>query len=115
MNKIKTLLASAVTLVLPALAFAQINTAPVGAGNIDQPNSVGALVDNITNLTGLVFGTIAVIMFVVAGILFMTAQGDPEKIKTARGAFMWGIVGVAVGIIAWGVITLTSTIFTAGA
>jgi len=72
---------------------------------------VGTLSDLIhaaENVTGLVFGAIAVICFVIAGILFLTAQGQPEKIKTARSAFIWGVGGVIVGIIAFSIIALVS-------
>lgn len=54
----------------------------------------------------VVFGGISVICFLYSGILFLTAQGEPGKISTAKSSFLWGIVGVAVGILAYSIITI---------
>ena len=50
------------------------------------------------------FAAFAVVMFFVAGILFLSARGEPEKIKQARAALFWGIIGVVVGLLARGVV-----------
>jgi len=110
MNKIKLTIASLSLVVLPVIALAQLptswNDAPEGI--ISDPFELAA---RIAGLMWLVFGVIALICFVLAGVLFLTAQGDPEKIATARGAFIWGVVGVVVGIIAWSIITVVTTTF----
>ena len=82
---------------MPAMAFAQPSV------TID---SLEGLVDAIKGPLWVVFGLIALIAFVIAGISFLTAAGDPERIKTARTAFMWGIVGIVVGIIAYSIIAI---------
>ena len=64
----------------------------------------------ILNSLWILFTAIAVIFFVVAGILFLTAQGNPEQVSKARSAFFWGVVGVVVGIIAYSIITLVGSI-----
>lgn len=48
-----------------------------------------------------VFAGAAVIMFLYAGILFVTSAGDPSKITKAKTAVIWAIVGIAVGLIAY--------------
>lgn len=109
MTKVKLASISLVVLLLPVIALAQMEgTAPGGYGT--PPSSAQALVHAIENLVGLVFGAIAVIMFVIAGILFLTAQGQPEKVQTARQAFIWGVVGVVVGLVAFSIIAIISTI-----
>ena len=63
-------------------------------------------------LSGLwiVFTAIAVIMLVIAGILFLTAQGNPEQVSKARSAFLWGVVGVVVAIIAYSIIAIVGSV-----
>jgi ABC-type amino acid transport system permease subunit len=39
---------------------------------------------------------VAVFFIVYAGFLFVTARGNDEKLKTAKSAFLWAIVGTAV-------------------
>ncbi|MFH1968074.1 MAG: hypothetical protein ABIJ84_01660 [bacterium] len=60
----------------------------------------------IANIVWVVFTVIAVISFVVAGILFLTAQGDPGKITTARQAVIWGVGGVVVAILGFAIISI---------
>ncbi len=54
---------------------------------------------------------IAVIMIVVAGFYFITATGDPEKIKTAKKIILWTLIGLIVILSAWGFIEVIETLF----
>ena len=91
-------------MLLPVLAFAQI--IDVMPGGIEPVSDINQLVVAIQNISATVFGAIAVVMFVIAGIMFLTAQGNPEKVQAARSAFLWGIAGVVVGIIAFSIIAI---------
>lgn len=42
-----------------------------------------------------------VIMFIYAGFLFVSSEGDPSKITKAKSAVVWAIVGIVVGILAY--------------
>jgi hypothetical protein len=108
MKKIKLTLGAITALVLPFVVSAQMEgTAP--GGYPTSVTSLGDVIHAVENATGLVFGAIAVIAFVVAGILFLTAGGAPEKIASARSAFLWGIAGVVVGIIAFSIIAIVGS------
>lgn len=106
MEKTKLTLISLGILLLPVLAFAQPT---VQLGSLQQ------VVANIERAVWIVFGLIAVIAFVTAGILFLTAGGQPEKVQAARSAFIWGVAGVVVGIIAYSIIAIVSSIMGGGA
>lgn len=43
---------------------------------------------------------IGVIYIVIAGIKYMSSGGSPEKVGEAHKALTWGIVGIAVALIA---------------
>jgi len=89
-------------LALPVLAFAQpTNTIE----SIDQ------LYDVVARAIWVIFGIIALVMFVIAGILFLTAAGQPERIVQARQAFLWGVAGVVVGILAFSIVTIMENLF----
>ena len=90
----------AALLALPAVALA------FNAGNV--PNSVSTL--TVENIIDVIFSIIwpvtvafAIIAFIVAAYLFMTAQGDPAKVQAARNAVLWGIVGVVVALLAFSI------------
>jgi len=106
MTKTKISLVSLSALFLPVLAFAISSQVAPTEGSI---GSMASLVTKIENFVWVVFGLIAVIAFVTAGILFLTAGGQPEKVQSARSAFIWGIVGVVVGIIAYSILAIIGT------
>lgn len=100
MKKIVISLVLLSILLMPVMVFAQPRT------NI---TSIDQLIAAIKRPLWTIFGLIVLIAFLVAGIMFLTAQGDPEKIKLARTAFLWGIVGIIVGILAFSIVAIIET------
>jgi len=105
MNK-KILALVVLSLFLPVLTMAQIGGSPPSI-NTD----LTSLGQKIANAVWIIFTIIAVIMFVVAGITFLTAQGDPEKVKGARNSVIWGVAGIVVAILAFTIIKVVTSIF----
>lgn len=105
----KTLLNLALigTLILPVAAAAQVGGQPPNVTGLDLVG-IGNI---IADAAWVIFTILAVVMFVVAGIMFLTAQGDPEKVKNARNAFLWGVAGIVVAILAFGIITIVGSVF----
>jgi len=108
MKNIKLFLASVVALSLPIIALAQMQPIAQGGPGV-QVGSLQEIINSITNAMGLVFGAVAVICFLVAGMLFLTAQGSAEKIAAARQAFLWGVAGVVIGIISFSIIAIVAS------
>ncbi|OGZ85050.1 MAG: hypothetical protein A2401_03005 [Candidatus Staskawiczbacteria bacterium RIFOXYC1_FULL_38_18] len=102
MNTKKIALAAVITAILPVVALAQIGSS---APSNFSPN-LTSLGQTIVNQLWIIFTIIAVIMFVIAGILFLTSQGDPEKVTKARQAFLWGVAGIIVGVLAYTIVAL---------
>ena len=46
-----------------------------------------------------IVGILGVIGFAIAGILYLTAAGDEDRIATAKKAMTWSIVGVVVALL----------------
>jgi len=94
-------LLSALVFPLSSFAFAEF---PVGTSP-----SITSLFANALSALWVIFTGIAVILFVFAGILFLTAQGRPEELTRAKQAFLWGVVGVVVAILAFSIIKIIET------
>lgn len=99
---LSTLLASLVLMLAPVAVFA-VNC-PVG----DQPGALAGgawfncVISNFLNIVVWpVFITASIIMFIIAGFHFLTAQGEPEKINKARHAVLWAVIGIAVALIGY--------------
>jgi hypothetical protein len=60
----------------------------------------------IANIMFYALVIIAFIMVVWGGVVMATAGGDPGKIDFARHLIMWALVAIAVGAIAWGLVSM---------
>lgn len=118
MNKIKNVLFGAVAMVvafapLSALALADgLTNANTTANYSGLANtSISTLMTNLMNwLLGIV-GFLAVIGFVISGILYLTAAGDDDQITKAKSAMMYSIIGVIVALLGFVVLTAAKTFF----
>lgn len=85
------------------------------------PLVVLAVTDPLTWITGIVnrlmqyivwpiFIGACILMFIYAGFMFVTSHGDPAKIKSARDAVLWAVIGVIVVIFAFSAYTIIRSI-----
>jgi hypothetical protein len=66
---------------------------------IDNPiksKTFEELIANITNFVFLVSIALAPLMIILAGFYYMTANGEPEKIKKAKDIMLYTVIGIAV-------------------
>ena len=79
---------------------------PIGASNF------GELVDKIIN----VFFTLALyvtpLMIIIAGLLFVTAAGNPNQIQTAKNILLYTLIGFIIILLAKGIVKLFVEILT---
>ncbi len=73
---------------------------PLKAKNLTE------LVDNLLNFLFTLAIIGAPILLVIAGVMFMTAAGNPARISTARNMLMWTIIGFGVILLAKGLVAL---------
>ena len=70
-----------------------------------------AIIENLEKtVVWPIFLGLVVIMFIWAGILFVTAQGDPAKISQAKKAVIWAVVGVIVAFLAFSAVGIITKI-----
>jgi hypothetical protein len=80
--------------------------------NIPPPLMVSTNVVGVINmLFNLIWPPIVaavVILFIMAGFSFLTAQGDPSKLESARRFALWGIVGIVAILLAFSIMFIIS-------
>jgi hypothetical protein len=59
-------------------------------------------------------GGLAVIMFIMAGIAFITGGANPETVKKARGYLIWVAVGLIVALVSYGLVQLLEYMISSG-
>jgi len=68
-------------------------------GNINSPQ---ALIGKIINSILGVVGSLALLIFVYGGLIWMTSSGSPEKVKQGRDTLLWAAIGLVVIFSAYG-------------
>lgn len=89
---------------LLGLPLATLAFDPGPVPSMTQNLSIGGLIDIIFNVLWPIVVAILIIGFILIGFLFATAQGDPEKIRTARLAVVGGVTIIIVVLLAWSIV-----------
>lgn len=63
-----------------------------------------AVVKDVLNVVFTWVGIIAVIVIIVGGVLYMTAQGDPGKLAHAKNAIMFAVIGLIVALLSFAIV-----------
>lgn len=82
---------------------------PASAVTLRNPLEVdtfGALLAQIAEGVGILIASLGVIMIIVAGILYLTSAGSPEKIGVAKKALVYAIAGIAIGLAAGAIVEI---------
>lgn len=63
--------------------------------------SFGVTIANITRFVWGAFAAFSVIMFMLAGIKFLTSQGDPQARHLAQQFVIWGFIGLVIAVLGY--------------
>ncbi|MBI2515040.1 hypothetical protein HYV91_02555 [Candidatus Wolfebacteria bacterium] len=69
---------------------------------IDRPEKVFLVLKKILQWTYTIFFIMAVYFLLLAAFTYLSASGNPEKIKAASSQLLWGMVAIAVALISVG-------------
>lgn len=73
-----------------------------------------AIINNIVSVIVFIGGAIVVILWIITGVLFLTALGAPEKLSAAKKALFASIGGTVLVILALAAETIISNILFRG-
>lgn len=83
---------------------------PIAAFAAQQNYIEGIIIRLLSMVVWPIFVGASVVMLIWAGILFLTAQGEPEKIQKAQKAVMWAVIGIVVAILAFSAVNIIRTV-----
>jgi hypothetical protein len=92
------------------IVFGQTYSAQSGATQLCQGSScpitsvegIFGILKTVVQWTYTIFFAVAVLIILIAAFNFLTAQGDPTKINSAKSQIMWACVAIAIALIAVG-------------
>ena len=68
------------------------------AKEVASKSTLSAIVDKIVTEVSTISGSLGAAMCIVAGIMYLTSGGDPGKVKTAKTALVYAVVGMVIGL-----------------
>jgi len=105
MKKIKYLGAILAIQFVPVIALAQARPPTV---NLTR-TSILDLLNTILTWVDMAIFIIGILIILYAAFLYMTAAGDEEKIGKAKRTFIYGLVGIGIAILAFGIWQLVAS------
>ena len=84
--------------------------APVMIPNPLNVDNFDKLLLKIAGGIGVLIGSLGTIMIIVAGILYLTSAGSPERMGTAKKALFYAIAGIVIGILATSIVQIILSI-----
>ncbi len=69
----------------------------IDAGSVGIPTTGGeSLLTNILNLFYFITGVVAVVMIIIAGLMYTVSSGDASRIARAKNMILYSVVGLIV-------------------
>ena len=103
-------LAQATTTVnLGSGATSTVNLAPI---HLDNPLSVDTpqeLIGTVINAALGIIGSIALIMFIYGGFIWLTSSGNEQKVTQGRNILMWAAIGLVIIFLSYALVKFVIT------
>lgn len=105
MKRLTTYVLIGLASILPATTHAQVTlTNPLGETDVNV--IIGRVIQGFLSVSG----TIALLMFIYGGLIWLTSNGNPDNIKKGKKILVWAILGIVVIASAY---VITNTILNA--
>ncbi len=104
-KNINLLIAGITALILLPLSWSPSVLAEDEYAHVEEVNIFEAL-NNIANYAFTLLLIVGVIAIIWAGFMFITAQGDPDKVNKAKKFLVYAIIGIFVAVLARGIVGL---------
>lgn len=78
-------------------------------GNLPQ-GAISEIIKAVMNWLLGILGFVAIIGFIISGLMFLISAGDEDRQKTAKKAMYYSITGIIVGLVGFIVVQAVSTL-----
>ncbi|MEP7163035.1 MAG: MMCAP2_0565 family pilin-like conjugal transfer protein [Candidatus Moraniibacteriota bacterium] len=102
-------------LLVPMVVSAQWNLGFINAQSAGLPSdTIYRTIGRIMNWLLGILGFVAIIAFVIAGILYLTAAGNEGQIEKAKNAMTYSIIGIIVALVGFVAVRAIDGLLSAG-
>lgn len=79
-----------------------------GVPDIKSLQDIGLLIGNVVRILIALSGSLAIIMLLVASIYYITATGDPARVKRAREIIIQTVTGLILIVLSYALVTFVT-------
>lgn len=113
------LMVAVLSMIVAGSVFAQITPGTVPGPIVpgQGPTSVGGWVQVLVNVVKWIYTIIfivAVLFILLAAFNFVTSKGDAAKTETAKKQLLYAVIGIAVALLSYGIVSLVQSSVTSG-
>lgn len=72
------------------------SNAILNSDNLPKTCADSNTINTLFMIAFVIIGALSVVLVIIAGIRYITAGGDPQKIATAKGSLMHALIGLAI-------------------
>ncbi|MEK7620837.1 MAG: hypothetical protein AAB395_00595 [Patescibacteria group bacterium] len=77
----------------------------VGGGDTGNSSSdLTKTIKNVINILLFLIGMVAVIFIVIAGLRFVTSNGDANTVSSAKNTIIYAVIGIVVAVMAYAIV-----------
>lgn len=102
--------------VMPVMAADEFSSGVCNDGSISsdlkkqagcgETRTLPGVATTLINVAIALIGLLAVVVIVYGGIRYSTSLGEPGKITQARHIIIYGVIGLVVAMLAWGIVNV---------
>lgn len=78
------------------------------------PSPIVSFITTVIDFAITIMGSIAVILFIIAGFMMMTASGNPQKLDEAKDIIKYAAIGLIVALLSYVIVIFVQSIFSNG-
>lgn len=75
-----------------------------GSGPGNSAEDFKTVIKNVINILLFLIGMVAVIFIVIAGLRFVTSNGDTNTVSQAKNTIIYAVLGIVVAVMAYAIV-----------
>lgn len=84
---------------------------PTGYFNDEENSPIVSFILRVIEFATKIIGSIAIILFIIAGFMMMVAQGNQQKLDEAKDIFLYAAIGLIVAFLSYVIVIFIQSLF----
>jgi hypothetical protein len=87
------------------MRYIAADSPPIDPGNLPNTGASNNEIAIIIRIVLGIAGAVALLMITLSGFRYITSDGDPQKMNTAKNGIIYSLIGLVIAVIAQGLVT----------